>query len=62
MPKGTSFAESGEQTPDHVYELAANIIESNPKYGVAEVSTIGQDELVEKHEVIRIDKNITSEA
>jgi hypothetical protein len=57
-----SLAESSEQTPDHVYELAASIIEQNPKYGVAEASTIGQDELVGRHEVIRIDKNITAEA
>lgn len=62
VPKGTSFAEQSEQTPDHVYELAASIIETNPKYGVAEANTIGQDELVGRHEVIRIDKNITAEA
>lgn len=43
-----------DQTPDVVYELAANIIETNPKYGVAEVSTIGQDELVGHKQDIRI--------
>jgi len=62
VPKGSSLAEQSEQTPDHVYELAASIIEQSPKYGVAESSTIGQDELVARHEVIRIDKNITAEA
>lgn len=62
VPKGSSLAEQSEQTPDHVYELAASIIEQNPKYGVAEASMIGQDELVARHEVIRIDKNITAEA
>lgn len=62
VPKGSSLAEQSETTPDHVYEMAANIIEQNPKYGVADASMIGQDELVARHEVIRIDKNITAEA
>jgi hypothetical protein len=58
VPKGNSLA---EQTPDQVYELAANIIETNPKYGVADVSTIGQEELVGNSQVIRLD-NSTAEA
>jgi len=39
-----------------VYELAAAIIDSNPKYGVAdaEAAQIGQDELVGSKQVIRI--------
>jgi hypothetical protein len=61
VPKGNSLAEQTDQTPDHVYELAANIIETNAKYGVAEANSIGQDELIERHQKIRID-NSTSEA
>jgi len=40
-----------------VYELAASIIETNPKYGVAdaEAAQIGQDELVGRKQVIRMD-------
>lgn len=51
VPKGSSLAEQSESTPDHVYELAASIIDSNPS----------QEELIGRHEVIRIDKNITAE-
>ena len=40
--------------------MAANIIETNPKYGVADANSIGQDELVGRHQEIRID-NSTSE-
>jgi len=40
-----------------VYELAAAIIETNPKYGVAdaEAAQIGQDELVGRKQVIRME-------
>lgn len=39
-----------DQTQDQVYELAASIIESNPKYGVADATSIGQEELVASHQ------------
>jgi len=53
IPKGYSLA---DQTQDNVYELAAAIIDSNPKYGVADAETaqIGQDELVGSKQVINI--------
>lgn len=52
VPKGSSLAEQSEQTPDHVYELAASIIDSNPS----------QEELLGRHEVIRIDKNVSADS
>ena len=44
--------------------MAANIIETNAKYGVADANTIGQDELVERKQKIRMVSadNSTAEA
>jgi len=51
-----------EQTNDEVYDIAANIIEKNPQYGVADVGTIGQDELVGNKQEIRIVNHTHSES